>query len=472
MSFDSMIAAGMAGFKQKLEEFCQVQSEQPLTPEVAHAVTAGITEASAAGARAAFKVFLESKDVRCAEVAVGEERFRFKCFSEKTFMTFWGPETLTRALYQSADDTRTFVPLDDAWGMQKQFMAPEVREACAFAHAQMASEEAQTLLEKCALFHPHRTQIKRLSRDMEKVIDAHRTELDERIRAEEAISPAVCALAVSMDGANVLMREAGAKRGRPAERPMEMRQSENTAYRNAMVGTVTLYGAVPENEKTPERLSTRYVARMPEENAVTFKSQLEAEVAEIVRRLPKEVPKVFLCDAARSIWKYRSESKLFCSFEGLVDCCHALEHLSLAAEALFGKGTKEAQRWFERHTAVLIEQDGGAQRVLRSMEYYGATRSLCASQRQALDQQRTFFANNARMMTYADFRRRGLPIGSGPVEAACKTIIKQRFCQSGMRWSSEGGQAILDPRTYIKSGRWDSMWKHYNQLAQLPQLFL
>ena len=98
------------------------------------------------------------------------------------------------------------------------------------------------------------------------------------------------------------------------------------------------------------------------------------------------------------------------------------------------------------------------------MGYHATTRGLGASQRRALEQQRTFFANNAHMMTYADFRRRGLPIGSGNVEAACKTLIKQRLCQSGMRWSSEGGQAILDPRTYIKSGRWDAMWKHYNEL--------
>jgi hypothetical protein len=454
----------MAVFKQKLEEFCQAESDKPLSPEVAHVLTLGITEAAAAASRAVFKAFLESQDVRCAEVVVGEETFHFKCLSEKAFLSFWGPEVVARALYQNAADTRSFIPLDAAWGMRDHFMVIEVREASTFAHAQMPSEDAQALFEKCALFHPHRTQIKRLARDMENVIDAHRTQLDARIRGEEEPPPGVHALAVSMDGANVLMRESGGKRGRPAERPLEMRQSEDTAYRNAMVGTVTLYGAVPEGEKTPERLSTRYVARMPEENAVRFKSQLEAEVAALVLKLPPQTPKVFLCDAARSLWKYRKQSVLFRTFEPLVDCCHALEHLSLAAEAVFGKGAQEAIQWFERYTTVLIEKDDGARRVLRSMDYYANARSLSASQRTAYKQQRKFFANNASMMTYAQFRRRGLPIGSGPVEAACKTLIKQRLCQSGMRWSSEGGQAILDLRAYIKSARWNSMWKHYNEL--------
>ena len=49
------------------------------------------------------------------------------------------------------------------------------------------------------------------------------------------------------------------------------------------------------------------------------------------------------------------------------------------------------------------------------MDYYALARSLSTSQREAFNQQRTFFANNASMMTYAQFRRRGLPIGSGPV---------------------------------------------------------
>jgi len=464
MVVDMIVSAGMDAFKQKLEEFCRFQCEQALSAEVAHSVTLGINEAVAAAGRAAFRAFVESKDVHCPEVSDSGETYRFKCFSEKTFMTFWGQERFCRALYQNGDDTRTFVPLDAAWGMRNQFMVPEVREACAFAHAQMTSGEAQVLLEKCALFHPHRTQIKHLSRDMGKVIEAHRAALNERIRAEEEIPEGAGALAVSMDGVNTLMREAGAKRGRPAERPMEVRQSENTAYRNAMVGTVSLYGPVPEGGKTPERLSTRYVARMPEENAVAFKSDLEAEVAALLGRLPADIPKVFLCDAARSIWNYHGQSALFRDFEPLVDCCHALEHLSRVAEALFGKGAEDARRWFDKYTAVLIEKDDGVRHLLRSMDYYGKARSLGPSERQALKQQRKFFANNAHMMNYADFRRRGLPIGSGPVEAACKTLVKQRFCRSGMRWSRDGGQAVLDPRTYIKSGRWDAMWKHYGQL--------
>jgi len=78
--------------------------------------------------------------------------------------------------------------------------------------------------------------------------------------------------------------------------------------------------------------------------------------------------------------------------------------------------------------------------------------------------QRTFFQRNKATKTYADFRRCGLSVGSGPVEAACKTITKARLCRSGTRWSREGGQRILDLRTYAKSSRWTAFWKQRKEI--------
>lgn len=98
MVVDIMISAGMDAFKQKLEEFGRFHCGQALSAEVAHSVTLGINEAVAAAGKAAFRAFVESKDVHCPEVSENGETYRFKCFSEKTFMTFWGPETFRRSL--------------------------------------------------------------------------------------------------------------------------------------------------------------------------------------------------------------------------------------------------------------------------------------------------------------------------------------------------------------------------------------
>jgi hypothetical protein len=61
-------------------------------------------------------------------------------------------------------------------------------------------------------------------------------------------------------------------------------------------------------------------------------------------------------------------------------------------------------------------------------------------------------------MRYAELREKDLPIGSGPVEAACKTLVAQRMKQSGMRWGEAGGQAILTTRGWTQSDRFDQAW--------------
>ena len=58
-------------------------------------------------------------------------------------------------------------------------------------------------------------------------------------------------------------------------------------------------------------------------------------------------------------------------------------------------------------------------------------------------------------MSYAALRKRGLPIGSGVIEAACKTVVGQRLKLSGMRWGDDGAQAILTPRGWVQSDRFD-----------------
>jgi hypothetical protein len=467
MIIERMIEAGMREFKENLKRFCETEAAGALTPESAGVITRGIQEAIAAAGRAAFRTYLESKEVEQDEVTFEGETFRFKYRSDKKFVALWGPMEATRRVYQNASDTKTHVPLDVAWGMAGQFMTIEVREAVAFSCAHVTPEETHALLMKSALFHPHPTQIKRCVEELGALVADDPLALDERIRAEESAPEGVRVLAASLDGANVLLNEpdaSGGKRGRPVERPGAGEgQAATTAYRNAMVGSVTYYGAVPEGKNTPQRLLSRYVSHMPEDRAVTFKTKFETELAAAERKLPPGVVKVLLCDGARAIWNYAKDPR-YDDYEKLVDYCHTLEHLSLAAEALFGKGSDEATAWYDKYRKKLLEEDLGARAVLLSMDYYAKANGLSKGRREALAAQRTFFRRNRVRMTYANFRRRGLPIGSGPVEAACKTLIKTRLCRSGMRWTRKGGQRILDLRTYVKSNRWDAFWHEYKKL--------
>ena len=468
MIIESMIEAAMVAFKEKVIAFCREEAQEALSPESAAEVTKGIQQGLAAAGKAAFRAFVESKDTFGEAVRHNGEVFGFKYNSSKTFESLWGEMAIVRGVYQNASDTKSHVPLDAAWGMANERMTPEVQEAVSFACSFVTPEETRQLLDKSAMFHPHPTQIKRCVQAMAQRMSVVRDELDTRIRQSETAPQNVRVLAASMDGANVLLNEKGNKRGRPKERPKGDGDAEpRTAYKNAMVGSISFYGDVKEGKKTPQRLCCRYTSHMPEERALTFKGKFEAELDAAQAQVPSNVTKVLVCDAARSIWNYVEHNERFDDFEKIIDYWHAVEHLSLAAEALFGKGADAAQAWYNDYADKLLEQDDGAQRVLHSIGYYAKTRALPKSRAKDLAAQRTFFKRNKAKMTYADFRRRGLPIGSGPVEAACKTLVKTRLCRSGMRWSRQGGQRILDLRTYVKSNRWDSFWKNYNELKHV-----
>ena len=464
MIVEQMIDSAVAEYKIKLLAHCSVAAESPLTPASSASVVAGLHAAANAASKEALRVFIESKDELRDVIRVGEDMYRVKCVSGREILSSWGTVRIERRLFQNARD-ETHFPLDAAWGMSGEFMMAEIRESVAFVCAHVPPVVAVQLFGKCAQFRPHRTQVLGALKRIEARVCEHREALDDRIRKQETVPEGVRALVASMDGANVLLKEPGKKQGRPKERPgNDDGEAAKTTYKNAMAGCFSFYGAVKEGEKCPQRLRTRYVAHMPEDLAPTFKRRFEEELCAAEALCAPDVVKVILCDGARSIWTYIDGNLRFAGYLTLIDYWHAVEHLSLAAEALFGKGTDEATAWYNEYADKLLERDDGARAALKSMAYYARTRELPKSRRADLKVQQTFFERNKARMTYADFRRRGLPIGSGPVEAACKTLIKHRMCQSGMRWSREGGQRILDLRSYVKSNRWDAFWQEYMNL--------
>ena len=96
-------------------------------------------------------------------------------------------------------------------------------------------------------------------------------------------------------------------------------------------------------------------------------------------------------------------------------------------------------------------------------------RPMTKAQKAAFWKAYRYVRRHRRWMDYAGYRRRGLPIGSGVTEAACKTVFTQRFKRSGMRWHHESGQVILDLRTIYLSGIWEEAFAADLAARELPQ---
>jgi hypothetical protein len=111
------------------------------------------------------------------------------------------------------------------------------------------------------------------------------------------------------------------------------------------------------------------------------------------------------------------------------------------------------------NNSILRDQFGGVDQVIT--ELGGLVRKMGGKRfkrrRKLLGAELTYFKNQRERMAYADYQARGLPIGSGVVEAACKTLATQRLKRSGMSWR-DGKQAILTIRSLQQSNRWRAAW--------------
>ena len=137
----------------------------------------------------------------------------------------------------------------------------------------------------------------------------------------------------------------------------------------------------------------------------------------------------------------------------IVDFYHALQHLKLLAEALWGKEHPELKARCGKWIKLLLKD--GAPKIVAQARLESAGQSNEPAVQKALH----YFEHNLERMRYGTFRRKGYFIGSGVVEAGCKTVIGARCKQSGMFWSEEGAQNILSLRCIERSGQWENFWR-------------
>jgi len=107
-----------------------------------------------------------------------------------------------------------------------------------------------------------------------------------------------------------------------------------------------------------------------------------------------------------------------------------------------------------------VYQELDASQVEKVMGAIWSLQSPDKKVQQHIDRERNYFQTNAERMRFAEFRRQGLFVGSGVVEAGCKTIIGFRLKQSGMQWTIRGANPIIALRCLGLSGRWEQFWEN------------
>ncbi len=148
-----------------------------------------------------------------------------------------------------------------------------------------------------------------------------------------------------------------------------------------------------------------------------------------------------------------------------MDFYHATEYLSEAAQGAHPEksGKPKRKAWLKDQCHTLKHEEGGANKVLEELKRV-KRKHLSDDVKQKVVDAIRYFTNHLNLMNYKQSADKKFPIGSGVTEAACKSLVKQRFCRSGMRWKEKGLKAVLSLRSLILTkDRWQQFWENIDR---------
>ncbi len=371
-------------------------------------------------------------------------RARFVDYRRKTLTTVLAKVEVSRAYYHCARCGAGTIPKDRDLDISGTSLSPGVRRMIGRVGSKEPFDEGRGDLEQLAGVVVSTKEVERVSEAIGEEIEASfRTEragmLEGKVLSLE--SPPTLYVVMDATGVPVVRRESEGRKGKSEDGLSKTREAKLAA----------LFTQTRLDEKgrpVRDEASTTYVGAI--ETAAQFGIRVYGEA--LRRGLLRAHRVVVLGDGATWIWGIAE-----LHFPGaiqIVDLYHAREHLSLVAKTVYGANDKRIQDWTAARSAQL--DAGEIDALITAIK---RLRPRDANANQVVQREIAYFRTNADRMRYADFRRLGLFVGSGVVEAGCKTVIGRRLKQSGMHWIVKGANAIIALRGCHMSGRWEDFWE-------------
>jgi len=373
------------------------------------------------------------------------QRARFHQMRSKHLVTVLGPVNIERPYYLCPDCHHGYSPRDVELDTTGTEYSPGARRMMAVVGSETSFEHGRQQLELLAGIDVTAKAVERQSEAMgDDIAQKEKLRSTRALQLElpEVLGPAVPILYIEMDGTQVPMvrtaleNRAGRIEGQPAR------------TREVKIGAVfTQTTTDEEGRPVRDENSTTYTAAI--ETAEEFGPRIYTEAWE--RGWNRAEKKVAIADGAEWIWNI-VDLHLPGAIQ-IVDIFHARQHLWDLARALYpGEETKQ-KRWVMRKQAQL--DSGEIEKLVHSL------RSLDTDKPELADKIRIeadYFERNAERMRYPEFHRQHLFIGSGVIEAGCKTVIGSRLKQSGMFWTVQGANAIIALRCHRLSRKFEDYW--------------
>lgn len=362
---------------------------------------------------------------------------------EKRVLTVLGEIQLARSYFHCARCHQGRFPGDEELDIVGSSFSPGVRRMLARVGSKESFAEGRADLEHLAGITVTCKQVERIAEQVGEAVEKrNQQDIQDLSTGHLAMmKPSGPTFYVAMDGTGIPMVAEELK-----DRPGKQGPAKT---REAKVGCVFTQTAWDEKGRPiRDADSTSYVGAI--ETAEQFGLRLQMEGMR--RGAPWAQQVVILGDGAPWIWNL-AES-YFPQAIHIVDLYHARQHLVEASRLLFPGDSRQADQWQEDQSLLL---DQGLIAILAgNMRRAAATRS---EEIPSMEKIANYFETNASRMRYAEFKGGGLFVGSGVMEAGCKTIVGQRLKLSGMHWTLRGANAILALRCLELSGRMDAFWE-------------
>ena len=375
-------------------------------------------------------------------------RMHSRGVKHKELVTILGAVQYRRSMYQCGRCGATRYPGDEQLDVVGRSYSPGLRRMMARAGSSGSFKEGMEDLKVYAGVEVSVKAVERVAesigRDMQRWSQGEAQLAVEEFQSNShAPGTRIERLYIATDGTGVPMtrEEVAGRRGKQPDGSAKTREVK--------LGCVfTQTGVDEQGYPVRDPRSTSFVGRI--ESADEFGQRLFGEA--VRRGLDEAGEVVVLGDGAP--WITTMVQTHFPNATHIIDLYHAREHVAELSKVLFT--TREAQivEYRDRWWASLDE--GEVEQILTE-----ARRHLprSADRRKKAQSEIGYLDKNRERMRYGQFRARGLFIGSGVVEAGCKSIIAQRLKQSGMRWSVRGANAIISLRCILKSGRLEDYWE-------------
>jgi len=374
------------------------------------------------------------------------QQARYVELRSKSLLTVLGKAELTRPYYRCNPCGGGQFPVDQELDVEQTKYSPGVRRMLAWVGHEAAFDRGREEIKILAGLEVTTKSVERIAEATgEDLAQREQQEIDHALQLDlpVLVGPPIPILYVEMDGTGVpvVKTETLDRKGKTEGQPAHTREAKL-----GCVFTQTTWDKEGYAIRDPD--STTYTGAI--ESAEEFGKRIYWEACK--GGWNRALTKVVLGDGAEWIWNLADFH--FPGAIQIVDLYHARQHLWELARALYPNDRAQQKRWMMRQQSRLDQ--GQIEKLVNSLR---AIDSPNPELRDTIRTEADYFEKNAKRMRYPKFRQQHLFVGSGVIEAGCKTVIGSRTKQSGMFWTVRGANAIIALRCCQLNGRFEDYWE-------------